>query len=325
MSALAVRTAPPRALEDISVPVPADFQLVSGEALGERAVCVRLQGALAGPVVAVLGGISAGRRVAGEDGWWKDAVDEGGAIDLERYCVLGVDFAPLSDRRVRIAPDDQARLIEFALDHLRIPSLHAFVGSSYGGMVGLALAQRAPQLVGRLCVISASHKPSALGLAWRGVQRRIVEFGLAHGDGDGGLALARQLAMTTYRSSAEFEARFGAGLDADGLGEVDRYLIARGKAYPALMAPQRWLSLSESIDRHRVDPARIQSPTTLVACPTDQLAPFGDLQELARLLPRLRAFHVLASIYGHDAFLKETAALRPILSSALEANAHDQA
>lgn len=322
MSALALQPAPQREWEEVAVPIPADFQLASGDALGDEAVRVRLQGTLHAPVVAVLGGISAGRCVAGREGWWKDVVAVRASVDLERYCVLGVDFAPLSDRRVRISPDDQARLIELALDRLGVSALHGFVGASYGAMVGMALAQRAPARVERLCIISASCKPSAQGLAWRGVQRRIVEFGLAHGDAEGGLSLARQLAMTTYRSNEEFAARFGAGLAEDGLGEVDRYLIARGEAYPSVMLPQRWLSLSEAIDRHSVDPERILAQTTLVACPTDQLAPFAELEALSRRLPRLRAFHALPSIYGHDAFLKETAALRPILSAALEANPH---
>jgi homoserine O-acetyltransferase len=236
--------------------------------------------------------------------------------------VLGLEFAPVSDQRVRVTPDDQARLVEIALDALGITRLHGFVGASYGGMVGLALAARAPARLAHLCVISAAHKPSALGSAWRGVQRRIVEFGLAHGDADGGLSLARQLAMTTYRSGEEFGARFDAGIDAAGLGEVDRYLIARGQAYPAVMRPRRWLSLSEAIDRHCVDPSRILTPTTLVACPSDQLAPFDELQAFARQLPRLSGFHGLPSIYGHDAFLKEIAALRPILSRALESSHH---
>lgn len=322
MTALALQAAPPQAWEDISVPIPANFQLASGDALGDDFVRVRLQGTLDTPVVAVLGGISAGRCVSGEGGWWKGAFAAGGGVDLDRYCVLGVDFAPLGDRRVRIAPDDQARLIELALDRLGVTALHAFVGASYGAMVGMALAQRAPARVERLCIISASYRPSALGVAWRGVQRRMVEFGLAHGDGEGGLSLARQLAMTTYRSNQEFAARFGAGLGADGLGEVDRYLIARGEAYRSVMPPRRWLSLSEAIDRHHVDPERILAPTTLVACLSDQLAPFDELEALSRRLPRLRAFHALPSIYGHDAFLKETAALQPILSAALEAHPH---
>src|SRR5262245_16855090 len=238
MSALALQTLPSADWEDVFAPIPAGFRLASGDALGDEAVPVRLHGARHGPVVAVLGGISAGRHVAGEEGWWSALVRRGGPVDLQRFCVLGVDFAPLADRRVRISPGDQARLIEVAMAHLGVARLYAFVGASYGGMVGLALAERAPERVARLCVISACSGPSALGLAWRGVQRRMVEFGLRRGDGAGGLALARQLAMTTYRSAEEFDARFGAGLDEEGLGEVDRYLVARGEAYAAAVTPR---------------------------------------------------------------------------------------
>ena len=322
MNALALRSPAPVHWEDFEVPIPSGFRLASGEKLRDTHVSARLHGAARAPVVAVLGGISAGRRVAGADGWWDDVVAAGAAIDLDQYAALGVDFAPLGDERVRITPEDQARLLECVLDYLGVERLHAFVGASYGGMVGLALAQRAAARIERLCVISASCKPAALGAAWRGVQRRIVEFGLAHNDADGGLSLARQLAMTTYRSGEEFAARFGAGIDADGLGHVDRYLIARGDAYPAVIQPLRWLSLSEAIDRHNVDPSRIAAPTTLVASPSDQLAPLEELQAFARQLPRLSAFHVLPSIFGHDAFLKEATALRPILSRVLETAPH---
>ena len=50
------------------------------------------------------------------------------------------------------------------------------------------------------------------------------------------------------------------------------------------MTPQRWLSLSESIDRLEVDPARIRADVTLAACPTDQIAPIETIQELSRQL-----------------------------------------
>lgn len=322
MTALAVRHATQSEWQDLAVAIPSDFTIGSGDRLDDGRVLLRRYGAADAPQIVALGGISAGRCVGGDDGWWSAIVGAGQAIDTESFGVIGLDFAPMGDERVRITPSDQARLLVLALDRLNISRLHAFVGASYGGMVGLALAQNAPDRLDRLIVIAASHKPSALGQAWRGVQRRIVEFGLANGDGAAGLSLARQLAMTTYRSAEEFEARFGAGVDGGGKGEVDRYLIARGDAYPAVVPPKRWLSLSEAIDRHESDPARIATPTTLVACPTDQLVPFSDVEELARRLPALRALHALPSIYGHDSFLKEADALRPIFAAALEADIH---
>jgi homoserine O-acetyltransferase len=47
--------------------------------------------------------------------------------------------------------------------------------------------------------------------------------------------------------------------------------------------------------------------------------PREDLVNLAERLPRLRRLHLLRSPYGHDAFLKEEAAIASILSNALNA------
>jgi len=318
MIALARRHAVALDEEDRALPIPSGFRLASGEALPDSHIQARWFGVRRRPVVIALGGISAGRDVCGDAGWWRETLRDHNAIDLERFSVLGIDFAPIVDARVRLAPGDQARLIEIALDALGIEKLHALVGASYGGLVGLAFAAQAPERVERLCAISAAHRQAAQSLAWRGVQRRIVEFGLAHGDADGGLSLARQLAMITYRTPDEFEARFGAGVDESGSGEVDRYLRSRGDAYTQVAATRRWLTLSESIDRAAVNPARVTAATTLIASPDDQLVPIDIVKELAERLPRLRGFHALPSLYGHDAFLKEPARLAPLITQCLE-------
>lgn len=293
--------------EDVEIPI---------STAGERIVRVRLHGRRDGPVVIAAGGISASRRVRE---WWSGLIAPGAAIDLDRFCVLGFDFAPLEDRRAPLTPHVQAELVLAALDALGIERAHAFVGASYGAMVGLALAELAPARLGRLVAISAAHKPAALGRAWRGVQRRIVEQALDAGDGAAGLALARQLAMITYRSAEEFEARFDGALDESGRSDLDNYLVARGQAYAGACAARRWLSLSEAIDRFAVTPEAVAVRTTLVACPTDQLAPLADMQELAARLPQGAGLKLLPSIYGHDAFLKETAQLAPIITEALDA------
>ena len=316
-----VRATPTAAFADVSIPLPLRFKLASGDELDDGVIGVRRFGAVGAPQIVALGGISAGRAVLGDDGWWRDVL--GGGVDLERFGVIGFDFAPVSDVRVRITPFDQARLIAHALRELGVKKLHAFVGASYGGNVGLAFAALYPELLDRLCVISAAHKATAQALAWRGVQRRIVEFGLEQGEGAKGLSLARQLAMITYRSAEEFETRFGAGVGEDGRGELDRYLIARGDAYHAVMPPKRWLTLSEAIDRFSIEPETVHVPTTLIACPTDQLVPLSSMRELAERLPRLAAFHEAPSLYGHDAFLKETAAISPIVRDFLESSRND--
>jgi homoserine O-acetyltransferase/O-succinyltransferase len=322
MTAQALKRLPSAPFEDVAAPIPKDFVLESGDLLPDTHVRLRCFGPREAPQILALGGISAGVNVCGESGWWRETISDHGAVDLNRFGLIGMDFAPVGNHRVRLTPQDQARLILVALDRLRVRKLHGFVGASYGGLVGLALAALAPDRIERLCVISAAHRPAAQALAWRGVQRRIVSFGLEHGDAAGGLSLARQLAMITYRTADEFEARFGAGVDSEGLGGVDRYLEARGHAYAEASAPRRWLTLSESIDRAFVDPAEIRVATTLVGCSDDQLVPINLVRELAERLPRLRGFHALPSVYGHDAFLKEPARIAPIIRKCLEAPAH---
>lgn len=317
-AALALRTRTPHVERDLTASIPASFRLISGDALPDKHIQLQRFGALDGPQVVALGGISAGRDVCGEAGWWRETIVNRAAIDLHHYGVIGFDFAPLTDHRVRLAPADQARLIALTLDALDIDALHGFVGASYGGLVGLAFAARFPKRVRRLCVISAAHRQAAQSLAWRGVQRRVVEFGLAHGAAGAGLSLARQLAMITYRTPDEFEARFGAGVNPEGRGKVDRYLEGRGADFSGVALPQRWLTLSEAIDRAEVAPEAIRVRTTLVASEDDQLVPLSLVRELAERLPNLRGLHALASLYGHDAFLKEPARLAPIIAQCLE-------
>ncbi len=318
MSALAKRAPPAAHFSDITVRIPAAFALESGDALADTHIQIRRFGNEAGPQIVALGGISSGRDVCSDHGWWRDTLIDNFAIDLDQYGVIGFDFAPGVDQRVRITPLDQARLVAIGLDGLGVQKLHAFVGASFGGLVGLAFAAASPERVSRLCVISAAHRQAAQALALRGVQRRVAEFGLRHNDAVTGLALARQLGMITYRTSDEFEARFGSGVDCDGRGEVDRYLESRGQDYPHHMSPRRWLSLSEAIDRFNVEPANVVARTTLVACADDALVPAAFIRELAAELPNLRRLDVFRSLYGHDAFLKEPSRISACIRECLE-------
>lgn len=301
--------------EDVFIEAPRDFRCESGDLLPDSHLRLRLHGDARRPLVVVAGGISSGRCLTD---WWSDQVGKRTAIDLTRFSALGFDFSPTEDARVRLSPRDQALLVAFALDRLGVERVFAWVGASYGAMVGLAFAAETPSRLERLCAISAAHKPAALARGWRGVQRRVVEFALAQGAGEEGLSLARQLAMITYRSAEEFDERFPGGVGDDGRSELDRYLVSRGDAYTNVMGPQRWLSLSESIDRLNVDPSRVSARVTLAACPTDQIAPIESIRELAHILPNLSALHDLPSLYGHDAFLKEPAQVATIIRSCLE-------
>ena len=317
---------------DVTIDIPADFRLQSGERLGQTKLTGRLHGREGAPLVVVAGGISAGRFVHRTEtnglGWWSDAVSMGGPIDLRRCQVLAFDYAPEAadgpdadiSGTVTITTQDQARLLALLLERLGVETVAAFVGCSYGGMIALAFAELYPRWAQQLIVVSAAHRAHPQATAWRGIQRRILKLAQDAGRPEDGVALARELAMTTYRTAEEFGERFDtqAPTHAGQAYPVCEYLTARGKAYRTHTTPSRWLSLSDSIDRHAVLPEAIPTPTTLVGFTSDRLVPIDDMRELAARLPTLWRLVEAPSLYGHDAFLKEDALVGDILRTALK-------
>jgi homoserine O-acetyltransferase len=288
-----------------------------------------LRGAPDLPVVLALGGISAGRRVfdpaGSREGWWHEVVGPGKALDTQRVAVLGMDFIGGSGSSTGPAPGasfpsissyDQADAIVRVLDHLGVPRLSAIVGASYGGMVALAFGERYPTRVERLIVISASDCAHPMATAWRSIQRNLARLGIAIGHPTETLELARALAMTTYRSPEEFAARFRKPPRMEQgrpVFAVEEYLSARGRDYAARYRPESFICLSESIDLHEVDAARVAVRTEVVAVREDQLVPIADMRALTARLPDAR-LHEFSSLLGHDAFLKEADQLRGVLS-----------
>lgn len=301
-----------------------DWTLERGCKMRGDIVRGRLYGDDAAPLVIVLGGISATRHVADDPvrtrGWWSRLVRTGGAVDLGQVRVLGLDFAPNvggDDCPDTITTTDQAVRLKALIDAHNLGPATALIGSSYGGMCGLAFARDYPGSVHNLCIIGAAHKPYPIGVGWRGIQRRIVRLGLEAGRPDQGLKLARELAMTTYRTPEEFADRFAltetqsnpAGFD------ICDYLGSRGDAFAASMDAKRFLALSESIDLHRIEPEAIITPTLLMTAISDQLAPLPDMRELRDRLSGPSELFTFTSLYGHDAFLKEYDAMEPRLTT----------
>jgi homoserine O-acetyltransferase len=312
--------------------VPGEVTLYHGDRLTGIRVAWRLVGPANAPVVCALGGISANRRVfvteEPKQGWWSEVVGPGQALDAECYRILSFDYlggsaettGPQNDIPFpNISTYDQAELLLRLINNLGIKSLRAIVGGSYGGMVALAFGERYPERVSRLIVVGAADRTHPMATAWRSVQRRILRFAVECGRPKEGLQLARALAMSTYRSSEEFEARFDSPPTRDDerfTFPVEKYLFARGTDFAKAHSPEAILCLSESIDLHQVDATRIFVPTTIVAIREDQLVPLTDLRGLAARLP-VAKLHEISSIYGHDAFLKESDQLRGIFAVAL--------
>jgi homoserine O-acetyltransferase len=304
--------------------LPAEFPLASGESLRGAVLACERQGPANAPVVVVLGGISAGRHVSAHaavpgPGWWEGIVGPGLAIDTNRWQVLAIDWlgghgastAPAAGESFPlVGPADQAAALAVLLDRLRLPPLRALVGCSYGGMVGLQFAAQFPQHLQQLVVIAAAHRNHAQAVAQRALQRGIVELGLRHGAGAAAVALARGLALCSYRTPQEFAERFANASGGD-------WLLRHGARFAEQWTAEQYLSLCRSLDAHAIKPAAVTVPTSLCSIVDDQLVPPELMAELAAGLPQLRRLQRVRSRYGHDGFLKETRTIGSFLREVL--------
>jgi homoserine O-acetyltransferase len=284
--------------------------------------------------VCAMGGIWCHRRLFEpqdpQAGCWREVVGPGRPLDSRSWRILSFDYLGGSGDSTGPKPGeafpsistyDQAEALARLLAHLGVHSLRAIVGGSYGGMVALAFAERYPEQTARLFIVSAADRPHAMAVAWHSVQRRIVRFAIDCGRPQEGLKLARAVALSLYRSSEEFAARFPT-LPALAGGQfvfpVERYLFPESAGPDGGFRAEAFLRLSESLDLHQVDAARVFVATTAVAAREDQLVPLGDVRALVARMGNAQ-LREISSIHGHDAYLREPEQLRGILAAALNA------
>jgi homoserine O-acetyltransferase/O-succinyltransferase len=295
---------------------------------GERDISIayECQGNPDAPVIIVAGGISANRHVSlsteyPERGWWEAQVGPGRAIDTQRFFVLAINWlGSEGDLDIAIDSADQADAIAATLDHLNIETAAAFIGCSYGAMVGLQFAARHGSRLGKLVAISGADSAHPYSSAWRALQRNIVRLSRDSENETAALSLARQLAILSYRTPEEFAARFDTSVQLrDGIARcgAENYLEVCGDKYAANTPTTAFLRLSESIDLHQVNPDDIKTETTLVAIEEDRLVPVETLATLQGKIGARCTLKRIYSVFGHDAFLVESEKFGELLSEAL--------
>jgi homoserine O-acetyltransferase len=272
------------------------------------------------PLLLIAGGISAGRHVIASDefpeaGWWQAQ-----KAALADYRVMAIDWVGADGAiDLPIDPADQADAIAWLLDELGEAKPVAFIGASYGAMVGMHFAARHPDRIGALLAISAADRSHPYASSCRALQRKAIALGETQGDPTSGVALARAMAILTYRTPQEFAERFEAAptiIDDRLRVPAEDYLDFQGARHRERMCAVAYRRLSESIDLHRIDAADIRVPLTLVSVDQDALVPAADIEALARAVPRATC-HLIRSRYGHDAFLKEEAQVAAIITEFL--------
>ncbi|MCP1502249.1 homoserine O-acetyltransferase [Curtobacterium herbarum] len=290
-----------------------------------------------------------GHRTAG---WWGDVVGPGRAIDTDRWFVvapnmlggcqgttgpssLSPDGVEWGSRFPFVTIRDQVATQLRLADRLGIDRFAAVVGGSMGGMHALEAAITAPDRVARLAVLASTAQTTADQIAANSLQRAAIQMdpGYAGGDhhdaepGEGphrGLALARRMAMMTYRASDELNGRFARSwqsdvspLGDDGRFSVESYLDFHGNKFTRRFDAASYVALTQAMDSHDVGAgrggvaaalARVTARTLVVGVSSDRLFPVEDQHRIAAGVPdTLDGDHaaVITSEFGHDGFLIE--------------------
>ena len=166
-----------------------------------------------------------------------------------------------------------------------------------------------------------------MAIAWNHIQLELVDR-----LGDEGLALARQLAMTTYRSEADFDGRFGRAREPDGRFSINSYLDHQGDKLVDRFDRDTYRALVRVMDGHDVGGRAAASSSAFAALAAADVGLTGlgiqddilygpaqvrALVEAARSAGVDATYRELHSTKGHDAFLIEWDQLTRILGDAL--------
>jgi homoserine O-acetyltransferase/O-succinyltransferase len=239
-----------------------------------------------------------------------------------------------------ITSRDQAFLVELLLDRLGLARARLALGGSFGGMVALEWAALAPARTDTVVSVAAPARQTAEVLANHHLQREAIRLL----PGAAGVALARQVAMTTYRTGEEFEDRFGRRRREDGLPEVASWLEHHGWKLARTFPPAHYRALLETMDRHDVGAgreggiggalARFRGRLVGVGIPGDRLYPASEVRrwvdaaQAARRASRFGGppteYREIRSIHGHDAFLLEVEQVGVILEDLLNGAPSDR-
>ena len=221
------------------------------------------------------------------DGWWKNIIGPGLAIDTDKYFVVagnviggcqgstgpasldtngrefGTSFPYITIRDQVNAQRDMAHLIG-------IKKWYAVLGGSVGAMHALEWAIMYPDEVKRVGVIAGPPALTADQIALNSIQIQAIKSDPAFANGNyydakpgfgpyQGLALARRMAILNYRSPSELNNRFERAwqsgvspLGGGGRWAVESYLDFHSNKFTRRFDANSYITLVEAMNSHDV-------------------------------------------------------------------------
>lgn len=320
------------------------FRLESGETLEEVQVGYRTWGEPRTEATLICHALTGS---ADADEWWEGLFGQTRSFDPDQDYIIASNVlggcygttGPTSTQPgasrwygndfPRVTIRDMVDLQAALLDHLGVESLRLVIGGSMGGMQALEWAAMYPDRVKGGVAIGVGAHHSAWSVAFSEAQRaaiwadpKFLDGDYEPGEGpDNGLAVARMIAMISYRGKANFETRFGRKTLEDEF-EIQSYLRYQGQKLVGRFDANTYLRLVDAMDSHdlardRVEMADvlagIKTPFLTIGISSDILYPAGEVEELAVGLPNAR-YQMLHAPQGHDSFLIDMANLDGIVS-----------
>jgi homoserine O-acetyltransferase len=321
------------------------FRFGDGTTIDELVVAWRHDGPppSQAPQIVVVHALTGSADAAGD--WWEPLIGPGRAFDTDRFGVIGANLLggrygttgpisvdpatgqPYGRSFPAVSTRDQARAQWALLDALGIDEVALVVGGSLGGMVAFEVALTRPEAVRHVMPIAAPAATGPMAVAWNHIQLQLIER-----LGADGLALAREMAMTTYRSEMDFDERFGRSIEPDGRPSIVSYLDYQGGKLVDRFDGDTYRILVGAMDRHDVGAERggleaaLDQLTAAGVCLTGvgiegdilygprQVRAFVAAAEASGVAAQYRE---IRSTKGHDAFLVEWDQLAAIMREAL--------
>ncbi len=243
----------------------------------------------------------------------------------------GENGDPLLNNFPLITPRDMARLHDLLRNHIDVASVNTLIGASLGGQQALEWAIEEPKIIENLILIATNARHSAFGIAFNESQRLAIYGDPTYGKGEigdakNGLAIARSIAMLSYRSYSGYEKTQTEQDDAltDGF-KASSYQRYQGDKLAKRFNAYSYVTLSKAMDSHNVGRGResiqkalslVQAKTLVVGIDSDSLFPISEQYFLKESISSAK-FAMISSDFGHDGFLVENTQLVNIISDFL--------
>ena len=282
--------------------------------------------------------------------WWPHTVEEGHFLDPTRYFIVCANFlgshygttSPLSVNPTtgekyyydfpQITVRDMVKCHQLLAKHLGIERVKLLIGSSIGGFQCMEWAISEPKFMESVALIATTTCTEPWAAAFNESQRMAIRTDKTWGEhrddaGIDGMAVARSIALISYRGGAAYNAtqQDENPAEASFTRRAHSYQQYQGEKLRRRFNAMSYYRLSEAVDSHNIARgrgsiaealAKIEARALIVAISSDILFP-PEAHVPMREHIRDVEYHLIESEFGHDGFLVEHEKLNTIIQNFL--------